>query len=204
MWKKSLQVYLSGCLLGGLFSAIFILLFPSLYANFLDLLLWKIAFQGALLGVSFPTTLILNNLLAASLAAYEGYLMARLFLALPPSLRFRERNEAKWKYSLPLYFFPVFILFLNGFVLGSFSVLYLPYISLFFERLLPHGAFEIPAILLSGSVGLVIAEEGSSSLAGDLSAFRNRLDRSARRQGKRYLAACLLIVVAGLLEGGSL
>lgn len=92
------------------------------------------------------------------------------------------------------------LLFYNGVILGAVAADYIAAGQGTFLAgwLLPHGSIEIPAILLGGQAGFV--------LAGSLVGWRNRLPRAVRlRSAVRDLfaivaGAAALLVWAGLIE----
>jgi stage II sporulation protein M len=105
-------------------------------------------------------------------------------------------------YYLLLRTFPVLILFLNGFVLGAFLILYLTYfherVFEFLAALFPHGVFEIPGIILAGAIGLKIAELGKVESVPEL---KNHIGDVAKGTLYRYLVAVALLVIGGIIEG---
>jgi stage II sporulation protein M len=112
------------------------------------------------------------------------------------------RSGTMKTYYLFLHLFPVFILFLNGFVLGAFLLLYLTYYSErvfeFLAALFPHGVFEIPGIILAGSIGLKIAELGKLETVQEL---KNRMNNVVKGTFSRYLVVVALLVIGGIMEG---
>lgn len=211
MIRKSIKIFLIGFVSGVIASSILVLLFPSIYYAFLKLLAKKIQAQSSIVG-SLPLAVILNNFIASFLCSYGGFVFTRIFLLLKSSpsafLRklaiFDERvstiSPEKLKHYLSLYIFPVFILFLNGFVLGAFFVFYIQNLEKYFVALLPHGYFELPAIILSGSIGLEIADRAISH-PGDLEEFGRELNALARNKLLKYLAVIALLGIGGILEG---
>jgi len=108
-------------------------------------------------------------------------------------------------YHMFLHTFPVFILFLNGVVLGAFLVLYLTYynenVSAYISAIFPHAIFEIPGIMLSGAIGLTIAGLGNLDTAAEL---KNRMNDVATGTIRRYIFVIALLVVGGIIEGSSI
>ncbi|MFQ5801194.1 MAG: stage II sporulation protein M, partial [Candidatus Hydrothermarchaeales archaeon] len=99
-----------------------------------------------------------------------------------------------------LYFLPVGILFVNGGVLGFFAVLYKEHVYRYLAGIFPHGFFEIPAIILSGAIGLAISEETQGTGVD----FQRDLNGVVKRKLSRFGIVVLLIIIGGLLEGGAL
>jgi len=92
------------------------------------------------------------------------------------------------------------VLFTNGVVLGAVAALYhLEGVATFFYAWVgPHGALEIPAIVLAAAAGLVLGRAllfpGESSRADSV--------RSAQPDAARMLVTSMLVLVgAGLVEG---
>jgi uncharacterized membrane protein SpoIIM required for sporulation len=92
------------------------------------------------------------------------------------------------------------LLFYNGVVLGAVAVDYLaagegPFL---FGWLLPHGAVEIPAILIAGQAGLVLA--GALIGWGDPRPLRSRLRRVSAPVVTLVAGVGILLVWAGVVE----
>jgi uncharacterized membrane protein SpoIIM required for sporulation len=92
------------------------------------------------------------------------------------------------------------ILFQNGIILGAVAASYhLEGVQAFFWGWVgPHGALEIPSIVLAGAAGLVLGQ--ALLLPGE----RVRLVRLREASGPAWrllTATCGLLVVAGLIEG---
>lgn len=210
MIKKSLKIFLTGFVAGALASLILVLLFPGIYYAFLKLLGKKIETQASI-ARSLPLAIILNNLAASFLCSYGGFIFARIFLIFsggPPKilrkLAFLDSTVAsipdeRLRYYLPLHIFPTFILVLNGFVLGAFFIFYLQNLEKYYGGLFPHAYFELPAIILSGSIGLEIAGRASSS-SGNLEEFKRELNALAKSRILRYCLVVALLVVGGVVE----
>ncbi|MBI4344931.1 MAG: stage II sporulation protein M [Euryarchaeota archaeon] len=207
---RGLRIYAAGFVLGALSSIALFFLARDLYLSLLRLLAAKAGAQTAAVG-SLPLMIILNNLLASFVGAYLGYLLARLFLYTdpPPSQssarllkaldgRLAGADPRGLRFYLPLYLLPLFSLLFNGFILGGFLGLYLSDLGQYAARLYPHAILEIPAIVLSGSIGLTLAEGSIGSLEGP--GLRNALDRGARSALPMYVLASLLLVAAGFME----
>ncbi len=207
---RGLRIYAAGFVLGALSSIALFFLARDLYLSLLRLLAAKAGAQTAAAG-SLPLMIILNNLLASFIGAYLGYLLARLFLYTdpPPSQasarllkaldgRLAEISPQGLRFYLPLYLLPLFSLLFNGFILGGFLGLYISDLGQYAARLYPHAILEIPAIVLSGSIGLALAEENVGALEDP--GLRAALDREAIGTLPRYLLASAMLMAAGLLE----
>ncbi len=209
MIKRSIRIYIFGFLAGLILYFILLLTFPSLYYALLAALMKKTELQTEVLGGSQTLAITLNNLIASLIAAYGGYVMSKIFFSLNTTAQYElPRFFGMWgvklkaiprekrKYHMALYTFPTFVLFINGFVLGAFFTLYIENLGAYFANLLPHGFFEIPGILASGSIGLTIAE-ASVFRDGDL---KENLERIARTQAPSYLIVVELLIVGAFME----
>jgi uncharacterized membrane protein SpoIIM required for sporulation len=92
------------------------------------------------------------------------------------------------------------ILFYNGVILGSVAGLYaLDGVSTFFVAWVgPHGALEIPAIVFGGAAGLRAGR--ALLLPGDRTVGAS-LREAFPAVWRMMVATCLILVVAGLIEG---
>ena len=99
-------------------------------------------------------------------------------------------------FGLLLGIVPIFLMMSNGFMIGLISSLItaeVGFLSLW--RLLPHGVFEIPAIIISFAIGIKF---GAFIFAQDkLEAFKSRFWNSAR---VFFLIVVPLLLVAGIIE----
>jgi stage II sporulation protein M len=196
---KSAKIYLAGFITGTIFCFLLIHTFPQVYLAFINLLIRKIEAQvefGRAFHLNVPAIIILNNVSASFIMSYGGVLLSKMRMVISGS--------TMRSYYLLLHTFPVLILFLNGFVLGAFLILYLTYyhekILEFLAALLPHGVFEIPGIILSGAIGLGIAGLGKLESVSEL---KNRMSDVAKGTLGRYLVAVALLVIGGIIEGSS-
>jgi len=187
MFKRSAAIYFGGFLFGLLSSALIIAFYPSLYTAFLEFLLRRVEAQSKIIE-NFTLMIIANNLLAASIASFGGVAVSKLVNIFSPGA---ARNKAL------LYFLPAGILFVNGEVLGLLAALYVEHIPRFFAGIFPHGFFEIPAIILSGAIGLDISEESRKIEGG----FQKDLSILAKNNLNKFGLAVLLIIIGGILEG---
>ena len=94
----------------------------------------------------------------------------------------------------------VIMLFYNGVILGAISADYVGagYSQFLAGWLLPHGAIEIPAILLGGQAGLILA--GALIGWGERTSRVDRLRSVARDLLSIALGAAVLLVWAGIVE----
>jgi len=208
MIKKALRVYLSGFLFGVFAASILITVYPEAYYAFLRLLFLKVEVQRRIV-TDLSAMVILNNLVASYICAFGGYFASRFLfyrkVSSSPALleRFESIRAVPKGYRMhyfSLLVFPVFMLFENGFVLGKLFIFYMEFLERYLAMLYPHALLEIPGMLLAGSVGLEIAARSKASFPRG--AFPRELDSFAREGMKRYFLAVVLLVIAGLLEGG--
>ncbi len=210
MIRKALRIYLSGFLFGVLSASLLITFYPEAYYAFLRLLLLKIELQSEIIK-DLSTLVILNNLVASYLCAFGGYFASKFLLyrgvsGSPAFLkRFKSIKEIPERYRmhyLSLSIFPIFMLFENGFVLGKLFIFYMEFLGKYVALLYPHALFEIPGMILAGAIGLEIATSSKASFFGK-GGFPQELDSVARGGIKRYLIAVALLIIAGMLEGGT-
>lgn len=187
MLKRSAAIYTGGFLFGLLSSALIIAVYPSLYYAFLEFLRRKFETQSTMIE-NFTLMIIVNNLLAASIASFGGVGVSKLVNII---------NSEAAKNRAVLYFLPVGILFVNGEVLGLLAALFIEHIPRFLSGIFPHGFFEIPAIIISGSIGLEISDEARRGVEG----FQSELSRLAKNKAWRFAVVVVLIIVGGILEG---
>lgn len=92
------------------------------------------------------------------------------------------------------------ILFYNGVILGAVAATYLlDGVTVFFLAWVgPHGALELPAIVLAGAAGLVAGR--ALLLPGELSRGAS-LRRAFPAVWRMMVAVMLILVIAGLIEG---
>lgn len=92
------------------------------------------------------------------------------------------------------------ILFYNGIILGAVAALYvLDGVQIFFLAWVgPHGALELPAIVFAGAAGLVAGR--ALYLPGNLTRQAS-LRQAMPNIVRLLLGTCLILVVAGLVEG---
>ncbi len=210
MIKKSLKIFFAGFVSGALIGLILLLLFPGIYYAFLELLGRKIEAQASVTK-SMSLAIIFNNLAASFLCSYGGFVFTWIFLifgnGVPKLLRKLEFLDStvasipdeRLRYYLPLYIFPTFILLLNGFVLGAFFIFYLQNLEKYYGGLFPHAYFELPAIILSGSIGLEIADKAISNVE-DLEKFKRELNALAKGRILKYCLVVVLLVIGGVVE----
>lgn len=92
------------------------------------------------------------------------------------------------------------VLFLNGAILGCVAVMYArDGVFLFFLSWVgPHGSLELPAIILAGMTGFMLAR---AELAGGRGVWR-RIAARKRDYTAMLSGIALMLLVAGLIEGG--
>lgn len=191
MIKKSALTYFLGFITGVMLSIVLLKTFPSIYHLFTGALVKKLEIQKQIIP-NLPLMLIVNNILASLICAFGGYAFAKLYLH-------REIKGANL-YHVTLNIFPVFVLFVSGFVLGAFLPPFIKDLSTYFSLLLPHGIFELPAIILSGSIGFDIAST-SPQIIDSLEKFEERIDDMLNNKRREYMAVVILLVIGGILEG---
>lgn len=194
---KSAKIYLAGFITGTIFCFLLIHTFPQVYLALINLLIRKIEAQmefGKAFHLNVSAVIILNNVSASFIMSYGGVLLSKIRMAM--------NGGTMGSYYLLLRTFPVLILFLNGFVLGAFLILYLTYyherVFEFLAALFPHGVFEIPGIILAGAIGLKIAELGKS---GNVLELKSRLNKVVKGTLRQYIAVVVLLVIGGIIEG---
>ena len=165
---KSIKIFIYGALAGVALSLLIGIVAPELKSLILLLLRAKIEAQESLVR-DVGVAILLNNLFASLLCSYGGFFTTKAFLRLGSGSdarlrilrrldpRLRHVKEESLKFYLSLFIFPVFILFLNGAVLGFLFGFYTDSPGEYLQRLYPHVIAELPAIILSGSIGLRIA-----------------------------------------------
>ncbi|MDR2649568.1 MAG: stage II sporulation protein M [Clostridiales bacterium] len=95
----------------------------------------------------------------------------------------------------------VYILFLNGAVLGGLSCLFAVNGSdmlHFFSLILPHGFIELTAIFISGACGLII---GQAVLTPNDLKRKDSFIKGAKEAAYFVPGIALMLVIAGLIEG---
>jgi uncharacterized membrane protein SpoIIM required for sporulation len=95
----------------------------------------------------------------------------------------------------------LWILFYNGIILGAVATLYvLDDVAVFFVAWVgPHGALELPAIIFGGAAGLIAGR--ALLMPGNLSRGAS-LRRVLPSLWRIMIGAALVLVLAGLIEGG--
>jgi uncharacterized membrane protein SpoIIM required for sporulation len=92
------------------------------------------------------------------------------------------------------------MLFYNGVILGAVAIDYIlaGETSFLLGWLLPHGAVEIPAILLAGQAGIVLA--GALIGWGKPISLRNRLRKISSDLVTLIFGVALMLIWAGIIE----
>lgn len=159
--------------------------------------------SGLILGLSTPTTIL--DLFAEDVAAFEE--MADLLAPLPQLsifiLIFGKNVSVilmSFVFSPIFCLVPVLALFMNGWIIGLISTVVIEEKSLGYllAGLLPHGIFELPALIMGEAVALSF---GATVLLALLKKERRKLLLPNLRQHLRYLAiAITLLLPAAIIE----
>ncbi len=202
------MIFIYGVLTGVALFLLISVVAPGLRDFILLLLKAKVRAQENFTG-SPAMAILLNNLLASLLCSYGGFFTTMAFLRLgevsDPRLRVLRRldrrlsqiRDDRLKFYLSLFIFPVFILFLNGAVLGFLFGFFIHSPAEYFARLNSHGITELPAIILSGSIGLRIGERMLPRLNTD---FEKELTVEVKQSLKIYVYVIILLAVSAYLE----
>lgn len=205
---KSIKIFIYGALAGVALSLLIGIVAPELKSLILLLLRAKIEAQESLVR-DVGVAILLNNLFASLLCSYGGFFTTKAFLRLGSGSdarlrilrrldpRLRHVKEESLKFYLSLFIFPVFILFLNGAVLGFLFGFFIHSPAEYFARLNSHGITELPAIILSGSIGLRIGERMLPRLNTD---FEKELTVEVKQSLKIYVYVIILLAVSAYLE----
>lgn len=94
----------------------------------------------------------------------------------------------------------IYVLLFNGFILGSLAGLVYQNGSMydFLSLILPHGIIELFAIFIAGGAGLIIAH---AMLIPKELTRKHALISGAKKAISLVFGICLLLVIAGLIEG---
>ena len=156
----------------------------------------SILFSASIIfGLLFPSFLkdFQDEIIKAILAQVEGKSFFEVtFFIIQNNLR-----TSFFGFLLGITFLPVFAIMINGFFIGTTLRLAVEkYSPLIIWRLLPHGIFELPAIILSFSYGLKI---GMAWFHKDkIKNFKNNY----REAFAVFIFIILpLIIIAGIIEG---
>ncbi len=191
MIKKSAKTYFKGFAAGVIISIVLLRTYPSIYHIFTGALTKKLEIQRQIIP-SLSLMLIVNNTIAALICAFGGYGFTKIYL--------KRGIEKERLYSFTLNIFPVMVLFSSGFVVGAFLPLFINDLTSYFALLLPHGIFELPATILSGSVGFDLAET-TDQIKRSIKIFEKKIDNTIKTKKKEYAMIIILIVIGGILEG---
>ena len=171
---------------------------------FIAVLLFGIGFgSGLVLALTTPTSI--TSLLAEDVAALEQ--LADLLAALPQSSVFalifiKNASAILISFALSPIFclVPVIALFINGGLLGWVSALVIQEKSLGYllAGLLPHGIFELPALIMGEAVAFSF---GTAVILALAKKERRNLLLPNLRQNLRYLTiAIILLLPAAIIE----
>jgi uncharacterized membrane protein SpoIIM required for sporulation len=190
MLRRSAGIYLAGFLFGVVSSAVLLVVYPSLNQALFEFLRQKVTAQSRV--IQNPALMIIaNNIIASAIASFGGVGISNIVNLIYPAT---ARKKAF------LYTLPVVILFVNGEGLGLLLVLYRERLPLYLSGIFPHGFFEIPAIILSGSIGLEISE-ASQKPGGD---FQRNLNKLFKAKLPKFSLVLIFIIIGGFLEGSAL
>ncbi len=94
----------------------------------------------------------------------------------------------------------IYVLFQNGYILGSLAGLVYVYSDpvRFWSLILPHGVIELTAIFISGAAGLMIAK--SLLIPGEYTRSHSLID-GAKKSVSLIWGVIFLLVIAGIIEG---
>ncbi len=228
-YLRPLRVFVIATILGLLFGLLLLMAFKPLLEILEQALFYRITkplelVQGPLSGIlgtkeaATAVYLLGNNLLVSFVAAFGGLILVRYTLKedeQPYSGGSRatnflhkligEGNETYKEHSVLLYLLPLAVVFVNGAVLGIFSVsqgLAWKELSVYLAYILPHGIIEIPAVILAATLGYTHALRLNAFLdAVDLQGFfqsvRQTL-RSVRSWGLFSVVIVMLVSAAGV------
>ncbi len=160
-----------------------------------------------------------NNILVSFIAAFGGAALIRYTLkpdqdsysrqSRLTSLLRRLIGEGDQTYKEPsvlAFLLPLAVVFVNGAVFGLFSVsngLSWRELYVYFAYVLPHGAVELPAVILAATIGYATAVRLDSFLhAGDLEGFFRSAGSTlrSRRSWGFFSLVCLMLVLAAAIE----
>lgn len=94
----------------------------------------------------------------------------------------------------------MYVLFMNGALLGSLTALMYMYGNpkSFWSLILPHGVFELTAIFISGACGLIIAKH--LLLPGEYTRKYSLIDGS-KKAVSLIMGVVFMLIIAGIIEG---
>ncbi|MEE8358352.1 MAG: stage II sporulation protein M [Candidatus Hydrothermarchaeales archaeon] len=191
MIKKSAKTYFKGFAAGVIVSIVLLRTYPSIYHIFTGALTKKLEIQRQIIP-SLPLMLIVNNTIAALICAFGGYGFTKVYL--------KRGIEKERLYSFTLNIFPVIVLFSSGFVVGAFLPPFINDLTSYFALLLPHGIFELPATILSGSIGFDIADT-AHQISRSIEIFAEKIEYKIKSKKNEYVTILILIALGGILEG---
>jgi len=227
---RPLRIFLIAVVLGLAVGLSMKLVFSPLLDAIQQALFYRISkplelIQGPLSGVLgteeavTAVYLLANNLLVAFIAAFGGIILVRYTIKpedepnTNPS-RFTkilhrligEGSEKYMEYSVLIFLLPLAVVFVNGAVLGLFSIgqtITWKEFVVFIAYILPHGIIELPAIILASTIGYSSARNLNVTLStGDISAYVGRAKEllgSVRTWGA-FAVVVLMIVSAAAIE----
>ena len=94
----------------------------------------------------------------------------------------------------------IYILFINGALLGALTALVYLYADpvRYWSLILPHGVIELTAIFIAGAAGIIIAK--SLLLPGEYSR-RHALIDGGKKSIPLLIGVAIMLVIAGIIEG---
>jgi uncharacterized membrane protein SpoIIM required for sporulation len=226
---RPLRVFLIAVVLGLIVGVTMKLVFSPLLDALQAALFYRISkplelIQGPLSGVlgteEAVTVLYLlaNNLLVSFIAAFGGLLLIRYTIhpddEPPTSSRITnllhrligEGNETYKEHSVLIFLLPLAVVFVNGAVLGLFSIgqtMTWKEFTVFVAYIIPHGVIELPAVILASTIGYANARRLDPILdSGDLTSFIDAargILKSGRAWGL-FSIVVLMIVSAAVIE----
>jgi uncharacterized membrane protein SpoIIM required for sporulation len=230
IYLRPLRVFLIAVILGLILGVTMKLVFSPLLDALQAALFYRISkpleiIQGPLsgvLGTEEAVTalyLLVNNLLVSFIAAFGGLLLVRYTMKpedeSPVSTSritdllhrlIGEGNETYKEQSVLIFLLPLAVVFVNGAVLGLFSIgqsITWREFIVFIAYILPHGVIELPAVILASTIGYANARRLDPILdSGDLKSFieqARRILRSGRTWGL-FSIVVLMIVSAAAIE----
>ena len=228
-YLRPTRVFLIAALLGLLFGFSLRFLFRPLLTLIEQALYYRITkpleiIQGPLtgiLGTKEAVTafyLLMNNLLVCIVAAFGG--VALIHFTMKPEEEYNqegrvtnflhrlvgEGNETYKEHSTILFLLPLAVVFVNGAVLGLFSVsqgLSFKELSVYLAYIIPHGVIELPAVVFASTIGYVNALRLNEFLdKGDIRSFFEAVNRTlrSRRIWGLFSLVILMLVSAAAIE----
>ncbi len=163
--------------------------------------------------------LLSNNLLVSFVAAFGGLILVKYTMKRDEEPYTRESkatnflhrligegNETYKEHSLLAFLLPLAVVFVNGAILGLFSVsqsMVWKEFVVFVAYILPHGIIEIPAVILAATIGYYHAVKLDGLLdKGEISRFFRAADQllRSRRSWGMFSVVVIMILSAAAIE----